>query len=677
MIAIIGSCLLILLSIIASVIIIYNFFQYKLIKKHCFKSRLLAKFYKKNHQINFYLITALVANAIFCQLTLIFAYVVSDYSIENVYLNSHHLKPLIYKIAGSWGNHEGSMLLLIAIISLYSLAFSYFAKIRYDIKMIVNSVQAFLILSFSSFTLFTSSPFLYNKLYFVENIATYLMEGQGLNPLLQDIGLAMHPPMLYIGYVGFSIIFSLAIAILITQKFDKKIAKVFRQWLFFTLSFLTLGITLGSWWAYRELGWGGYWFWDPVENISLMPWLIALAIVHSSKFTKQGAMMINWNLFLALLCFILCLIGIFLTRSGLLSSVHSFAVDAERGFFILLMIGFIGLLAFLIFAFFAPKIVKKYQLLENTEKYGILSKYNLVIINNYFLIIALFVVFLGTIYPLISQNLLNQSIAIGAEYYNNIFSIMMVPFLVFSAISHLSIDNKALNFFSKKQKNIVLGFAITASAIFITLTSYLLIKQNIVFSWLMIIILFLGLILLILGVFEIIKTLTIAKNYYYLKFLTSAIAHSGFALIIIGIVISSMLGITKEINIKERDNFTLGNFKINFVATDYKAQDNFISRLGIFEIRLFEKKLTTLTPELRYYPVSQQVTNESAIYRYWLGDIYLVIGQKDEKNYYAVRAYYKPMIRLIWAGSAMIFLSLMINLFFGIKKIKSKQIKSS
>ena len=671
MIAIVGSCLLILLSIIASVIIIYNFFQYKLIKKHCFRGRLLAKFYKKNHQINFYLIITVVLGAVFSQLTLIFAYVVSDYSIENVYLNSHHLKPLIYKIAGSWGNHEGSMLLLITIISLYSLAFSYFAKIRYDIKMIVNSVQAFLILSFSSFTLFTSSPFLYNKLYFIENIATHLIEGQGLNPLLQDIGLAMHPPMLYMGYVGFSIIFSLAIAILITQKFDKKIAKAFRQWLFFTLSFLTLGITLGSWWAYRELGWGGYWFWDPVENISLMPWLIALAIVHSSKFVKKGAMMINWNLFLALLCFILCLIGIFLTRSGLLSSVHSFAVDAKRGFFILLMIGFIGLLAFLIFAFFAPKIAKKYHLLANAEEYGVFSKYNLVIINNYFLIIALFVVFLGTIYPLISQNLFNQSIAIGAEYYNNIFSIMMVPFLVFSAISHLSNNNQTLSFFTKKQKNIVLASAFAVATIFIILVAYLLIKQNIIFSWLMIIILFLSLILLILGLFEIIKILTLAKNYYYLKFLTSAIAHSGFALIIVGITISSMVGITKEINIKEQDNFNLGNFKINFVATEYNAQDNFISRLGVFDVSIFGKNIAIMKPELRYYPVSKQITNEADIYRYWLGDIYLVIGQKDEKNYYAVRAYYKPMIRLIWVGSAMIFLSLMIKLFFGIKPIKS------
>ena len=374
------------------------------------------------NKISLFLIGTAFFCAAFSQLSLIYSFLISDYSVSNVYNNSHHLKPFIYKISGSWGNHEGSMLLLISILSGYSFAFQLFSKIDSKTKLVITSSQSAIIALLAAFTAFTSNPF--------ERIFPTPTEGLGLNPLLQDIGLALHPPMLYTGYIGFSLIFSFAIAGLLVERVDQKFAQFLKSWLFFSYGFLTLGIGLGSWWAYRELGWGGYWFWDPVENISLMPWIAATALIHSVKLLEKKEIFKIWTVFLAILTFILCLLGIFLVRSGILTSVHSFAIDAKRGFFVIALIILIGGAGLLILG------AKMHKLEGEKEKIFFWSKIGAILINNYFLVIALFIVLLGTIYPIFSRGFFDQFISIGPDYYNKVFGILIVPFLAFLAISN-------------------------------------------------------------------------------------------------------------------------------------------------------------------------------------------------------------------------------------------------
>lgn len=358
-------------------------------------------------------------------LSLIYCYVTSDFSVLNVYQNSHTLKPLIYKISGTWGNHEGSMLLLITVLNFYSCAFAFLAKINSRQissrqKIITLNVQSLINFGITAFVVFTSNPFL--------KIFPVPIDGLGLNPVLQDIGLAMHPPMLYTGYIGFSLIFSLTIAALLTEKIDKEFASGMKPWLMFSWSFLTLGIGLGSWWAYRELGWGGFWFWDPVENISLMPWLCTTALLHSIAMLKKTNNFKIWSCFLSILTWVFCLLGIFLVRSGIVTSVHSFASDPSRGIFIILLLLLIGGGGFLTF------FIKANKLSTFNQSFVLFSRPGMILINNFILCLALFVVALGTIYPLIVQLFFDSSITIGPIYYQKLFTpltVVMMTLMIF------------------------------------------------------------------------------------------------------------------------------------------------------------------------------------------------------------------------------------------------------
>ena len=359
----------------------------------------------------------LAATSLFC---LIYCYVVSDFSVSNVYQNSHTLKPLIYRISGAWGNHEGSMILLLYILNVYSCAFAFLSKINYPQKIITLSSQSLISFGFTAFIVFTSNPFL--KLFPVP------IEGLGLNPILQDIGLAMHPPMLYAGYIGFSLIFSIAIASLLTKKVDQEMALKMKPWLMFSWSFLTLGIGLGSWWAYRELGWGGFWFWDPVENVSLMPWLASTALLHSILVLARNNQFKIWSCFLAILVFTFCLLGIFLVRSGIITSVHSFANDPQRGIFIIILLLMISGAGFIIFFFQSQK------LKTIKSNFGLFSQNGMILVNNFLLCLALFIVALGTLYPLVLQLFFDSSISIGPTYYNKLFApiaLLVVCLMIF------------------------------------------------------------------------------------------------------------------------------------------------------------------------------------------------------------------------------------------------------
>lgn len=600
------------------------------------------------------LIALICFSAVASQLSLIYSYIKSDYSVINVYQNSHHLKPLIYKISGSWGNHEGSMLLLITILCLYSVAFAFLSHIQTNIKLIILSCQSLIIAAFSSFAAFSSNPFLKS--------AITPKEGLGLNPVLQDIGLALHPPMLYTGYIGFSLIFSFAIAGLLTEKINATLASHLKKWLLFAWGFLTLGIGLGSWWAYRELGWGGYWFWDPVENISLMPWIAGASLVHCVKLLEKKNLFKNWTAFLSILSFILCLLGIFLTRSGILTSVHSFAIDAKRGFFVIALITAIGGVGLLIFGHKSPKIK------SDRFQFHLLSRIGIILVNNYFLILSLFIVVLGTTYPLLSQSLFDQFISIGPNYYNKLFTILLIPFLAFLAIS------LSLNFLEKTNKEKIINLTnlliCALAATLTTLTSYY--HQDAQNS--QIIILFLALFSAITTLIHYGKFILHSKSKLLSKHnfnhLPVTAAHFGFSLIICGVILTSSFGLTKETNIKLGNSTIVGDYTIKFSKIDHTQGSNYIARQGFFTVTKHEKPFITLVPALRYYPISNQTTNEAAIKSTIFEDLYLALGNKDENNFYAIRVYTKPFIYFIWLGCAMIFAAAMLSIVLAIKKTK-------
>ncbi len=618
---IIGFALLLLVLSISISLPLFNFVSLR--KKTPTKFLELEK-------ISFYLTALSFVAAAISQLCLIYSFIISDYSIANVYQNSHHLKPLIYKVSGSWGNHEGSMLLLISILSAYSFGFAFLSKIDAQRKIIISSAQSSIIALLAAFTAFTSNPF--------ERIFPTPEVGLGLNPLLQDIGLALHPPMLYTGYIGFSLIFSFAIAGLLSERIDKKFAQHLKGWLFFSYGFLTFGIGLGAWWAYRELGWGGYWFWDPVENISLMPWIAATALIHCLKLLEKKEIFKIWTAFLAILTFILCLLGLFLVRSGVLTSVHSFAIDAKRGFFVIGLIFLIGGAGLLILGAKIPR------LKSEQNKIFLWSKIGSILLNNYFLIVALFVVLLGTIYPIFSRGIFDEFISIGPEYYNKIFGFLITPFLIFLAISNqLNYSEKTT---VKKFINLKISLLLLAAITITALTFFYHKSAD-----------FLQILILFLAIFSALITVFSSKN------IAMTLAHFGFSIIIVGIVITSSFGLTKETNLKKNESLKIANFEIKFLDVEYFAGKNFISRQGDFLVTKNGQEIAHLKPQLRYYPISEQTTNEASIKHGFFGDLYLVIGNKDEEENYAVRVYYKPFIYLIWLGCILIFLATFLKIF--------------
>ena len=561
------------------------------------------------------------------QLCLIYSFIISDYSVLNVYQNSHHLKPLIYKISGSWGNHEGSMLLLITILCAYLCAFVFFSKASNDQKILTFCVQSLIISLFAIYTALVSNPFEKNPI----NVS----QGLGLNPILQDIGLALHPPMLYLGYIGVSIIFSYCVAGLLTEKINKNFAKHLNIWVLISFAFLTIGIGLGSWWAYRELGWGGYWFWDPVENVSLMPWLAVTTLLHSNKSLQYKGIFKIWTANLAIISFLMSLLGIFLVRSGVLTSVHSFAIDAKRGFFVIALLLIIGSLGFLVLA-------KKMPKLASPKKINLKSQIGLILANNYFLVIALFVVILGTLYPIFSRGMFGKFIAIGPDYYNQIFSILIIPFLAFLALNYYILD--------KNKTKLLINLVISA------ILAAILSKSA---DFLVILIAFLAFFLVISSIFAL-KT----QN------LLMSLSHLGFALVISGIVLSSSsLSENVQTNLKISQKTTIGGYNVEFLGIFHEKNDNFISRVGEFEISKNDQKVALLYPKLNYYPITDQTTNEAAIKHSFFGDIYLVIGQKDDQDNYAIRGYFKSFIWLIWLGCVLIFSA---SLLYGLKFLFQK-----
>ena len=566
--------------------------------------------------------------------SLMCAYVVSDFSNYNVFQNSHSNKPMIYKISGTWGNHEGSMLLWLSILSIYSFFFSFIKNIEDNFQRLTLNIQAFLHILFGLFIVLTSNPFLVNSL-FVE-------EGLGLNPILQDPGLAVHPPILYAGYVGYSIVFSIAIAGLFQNKDDEWLY-IAKRWSLISWTFLTGGIALGSYWAYYELGWGGWWFWDPVENISLMPWIAGLALVHSLMMVRGEQALKRWIIFLSILCFSLSVFGTFLVRSGILTSVHSFAADASRGLFILLIFFIVTGFGFLVFLLKEPKKSNPLNLL-------FINKVSALVINNILMVIATLTILLGTIYPIIIEVLNNKRISVGGPYFNSTVIPIMIPgFLLMSIAPVLSWQTNKI----KDSKKYALGFIILSVAVLIQ--SYFL-DFN---TW--------GFVGLLLG-FWIITASTIAiLSSYKIKFsikffqiINPHIAHIGVGLAIIGITCSSVFKNELDFNLNEGDEFNVIGKKVLFEKIETTNEINFQALRGKFLFDIEKNRLNQIEAGKNYYPVSKMITSEAGILHQWNRDIYFILGDQKDNEWF-VKVLINPFVSFIWLGVLIMVVSGLIG----------------
>jgi len=566
--------------------------------------------------------------------SLMCAYVVSDFSNYNVFQNSHSNKPMIYKISGTWGNHEGSMLLWLSILSIYSFFFSFIKNIEDNFQRLTLNIQAFLHILFGLFIVLTSNPFLVNSL-FVE-------EGLGLNPILQDPGLAVHPPILYAGYVGYSIVFSIAIAGLFHNKDDEWLY-IAKRWSLISWTFLTGGIALGSYWAYYELGWGGWWFWDPVENISLMPWIAGLALVHSLMMVRGEQALKRWIIFLSILCFSLSVFGTFLVRSGILTSVHSFAADASRGLFILLIFFIVTGFGFLVFLLKEPKKSNPLNLL-------FINKVSALVINNILMVIATLTILLGTIYPIIIEVLNNKRISVGGPYFNSTVIPIMIPgFLLMSIAPVLSWQTNKI----KDSKKYALGFIILSVAVLIQ--SYFL-DFN---TW--------GFVGLLLG-FWIITASTIAiLSSYKIKFsikffqiINPHIAHIGVGLAIIGITCSSVFKNELDFNLNEGDEFNVIGKKVLFEKIETTNEINFQALRGKFLFDIEKNRLNQIEAGKNYYPVSKMITSEAGILHQWNRDIYFILGDQKDNEWF-VKVLINPFVSFIWLGVLIMVVSGLIG----------------
>ncbi len=521
------------------------------------------------------------------------------------------------------------MLLLILTISFYHLLFVW-TNCQSDVAI---KLHALIITMFIGFVITASNPFVLLK--------TIPENGLGLNPILQDVGLSFHPPILYIGYVGFSIIFVLAIASLINGKLATKEIK---QWLIFSFVFLTLGIAAGSWWAYRELGWGGYWFWDPVENVSIMPWLIAVSLLHALLVYEKRQVFGNWVVVLAISGFILSLIGIFLVRSGILTSVHSFAADPSKGIYILLFIA-MALLGSCFVMF------KNSQNICSKEDIYFISRETGIMLSNIFLVMLCLTVLIGTIYPIIVQLLGLGYISVAEPYFNTIARITTIPFLIIAIITPaLAWKEGSIKIAIRKLLPSFIAAAIvslyTKSGYIFPLLSWWLIFSMVGSLW------------------------TRRKDKERLiKIMPMFLSHVGIGLLVLSIAVLKERGLEKQDLLKYNQSTQIAEYKITLNEMYIYAKDNYLLREGIFSLSKAGKELTKLKPQIRFYPLQKQNTSVVATYRDGLSDIYITIGEMEGMDKFSIRLYYKPMVNGIWLSAILMALS---GVMFFYNKIRKK-----
>ena len=580
-------------------------------------------------------------------LFLIISFITSDFSVKLVANNSHSLKPILYKVAGTWGNHEGSMLLWVLILSLYLFLFQLSSN-NYPKELVRNIllVQLSIIALFLFYLLFLSNPF--------ERLDFPPLNGQDLNPILQDVLLVAHPPILYLGYLGLSIPFSIAIGLLLTNDNTTNIVKLIRFWALVPFVFLTLGILLGSIWAYYELGWGGWWFWDPVENVSLLPWLLNLALIHSILILERRSSLLNWTILLCIMGFSFSMIGTFIVRSGLITSVHAFANDPSRGLFILLII-FVAITTSLsIYITKRPNTV-------SLMKLNFASKELWILVQNLTLLVITAIVFLGTIWPFIIEALLNEQVSVGEPFYE----ISLLPFVVIFAFM-LPIASKVAwrgkNFVDIKKllSLILICSGVSASGFLFGTLGPLTFIGFFLASWVCLSSI-LELIPLFQSYFQI-SRITKRSQLVNLRLIGRTCSHFGFGLLIFGVTAVSSWEKEDIRNIEVGESFYITSYEIKFKNIDYSVEKNFKKVSGVFEVMHNKKLVGTLFPEKRLYPSRNEVTTEASIKPLFLNDFYIVLGNKLDGNAWVVRTYIKPFISFIWFGVTLIALGGFVSL---------------
>lgn len=573
------------------------------------------------------------------------SFVVSDFTVLNVVENSHSLKPMIFKIAGSWGSHEGSLLLWTLILVVFGAGVAVLgSNIPAALKARTLSVQAWITVGFLTFMLFTSNPF--------DRVVPPPLDGQDLNPLLQDIGLAMHPPLLYFGYVGFSIVFSFAVAALIEGRVDPAWARWVRPWTLAAWISLTAGIALGSWWAYYELGWGGWWFWDPVENVSFMPWLLGTALLHSAIVTEKRDTFKSWTILLAILTFSLSLLGTFIVRSGLLTSVHAFAVDPERGLYILGLLGVTIVGSLTLYAWRAPQ-------LDPGGLFRPISREAGLLINNLLLATATATVLFGTLYPLFAEAVVGEKVSVGPPYFNATFIPFMLPLVIITGIGpFLSWKRADLpGVWQRLRWALALALGVAAVVWYLQTDGPLLAVVSLaIAAWLFA---------------ASAREWGLRVKLFEAPFKESArrvrnlpraahgmtLAHLGVAVLILGFVGSSAWKEERTLFAEPGTSIEIAGFEVVFEGVEGVRGPNYVAQQGELRVLRDGVELTRLRPERRNYPVAGSSTTESAIRSTLAGDLYVTMGEPaadTASGKWTVRILYEPLVNWIWIGSAML-----------------------
>ena len=581
---------------------------------------------------------------------LVLLHVTSDFSVVNVFENSHSLKPMIYKITGVWGNHEGSMLLWVLILALFGGMVAAFGNnLPLTLRAHVLAVQGWVGSAFYLFILLTSNPFL--------RIANPPIEGRDLNPVLQDIGLAIHPPMLYLGYVGFSISFSFAVAALIEGRVDAAWARWVRPWTLMAWIFLSLGIAMGSYWAYYELGWGGWWFWDPVENASLMPWLAGTALLHSAVVMEKRDALKVWTILLAILTFSLSLLGTFLVRSGVLTSVHTFASDPTRGVFILLILclfigGSLSLYAW------------RASALKQGGLFAPISREGALVLNNLFLVTACATVFIGTLYPLALEVLTDQKISVGAPFFNLTFGPLFVPLLIAVPFG-TQLAWKRGDIVAAAQRLMAAGVVgLVALAAVWAWT-----RGGSAFAPLMI-----GLAVFVIAgaisdiaertqLFRVpFSTTTQRARGLPLSTWGSAFAHAGLGVALIGIVCETTWNSERIASMKPGDVANVGGYEVRLDDITQQQGPNFREQVTRFNVMLDGSPVGVMTPSKRNFTTRGMSTSEAALLTRGASQLYISLGDANADGSVAVRIYHKPLVLLIWFGPVLMAFGGMLSL---------------
>ena len=579
------------------------------------------------------------------------AFLTDDFTVIYVAQHSNSQLPDFFKFAATWGGHEGSMLFWLAALTLWTSVFCIFSdksdRLFYHRTLAMIGLIA---LGFMLFILLVSSPF--------ERSFPPPPEGRDLNPMLQDVGLIFHPPLLYLGYVGFAISFAMVVASLVSGYFDAAVARWIRPWTMISWGFLTAGIILGAWWAYYELGWGGWWFWDPVENASLMPWLLGTALVHSLIVSEKRGVFNYWTILLAIFAFALSLLGTFIVRSGVLTSVHAFAVDPDRGMALLILFFSLSFIALALFAF-------RVNLWQGEVRFLLWSKETTFLLINGLFAVAASAVLVGTFYPMVFTAMNWGSISVGAPYFNHVFTPLALLLMVAMGIAVV------LRWKSVPTKQILWRLYLLPVAVLLAVVLTMQTLTQVAYSLQILPTIFIS-----LAIWIILTHLPYLRYMWQIRPLAMRLAHIGFAICVIGAMMNSYYGDEKGVRLKPNESATLAGF--SFTYDDYQdvIGANYTAERAIFKIAKENETLAQVTPERRYYDVRTMTMAEVGLYHHFLDDIYIVMGDKFGNLEYAFRLHYKPYVRALWLGGiVMVFASLLA--LFGYRQANRKAHKQS